>query len=118
MSNRIIDTAAIMDNLGDDLELVIELFKLYLDKYDDYIQGIQSAFDEKSTDLVNRAAHKMKGTLQNLCAIPVVELAYSIEKGALEKGLDFCQEKFVELQELNKQLLAEIQGYVDRNSLD
>ena len=70
----IFDPSQMLQNIGGDEELLIQLVDLFLERQADMMSQIRQALSLGDTVTVERAAHTLKGTAGNLCA-PEVALA-------------------------------------------
>jgi PAS domain S-box-containing protein len=86
----VFDVAAMLRNIGDDTELLEELVKLFLQRYQAMLEAIRAALADRDHAAVEQAAHALKGTASNLCASEVVLSAGQLEAlgrlGALVEG--------------------------------
>jgi len=70
----IFDPAQMLQNIGGDQDLLVQLVDLFLERQADMMSQIRQALSLGDTVTVERAAHTLKGTAGNLCA-PEVALA-------------------------------------------
>jgi HPt (histidine-containing phosphotransfer) domain-containing protein len=86
----IFDTTATLRNIGGDTDLLEELVKLFLQRYQAMLEAIRVALANKDQKAVEQAAHALKGTAGNLCASEVVLYAGQLEAfgrlGTLSEG--------------------------------
>ncbi|MBB5019004.1 PAS domain S-box-containing protein [Chitinivorax tropicus] len=65
--------------MGGDEVLFAQLASLFLSDYHEYVNTLQNALDDKSSDKVMRAAHTLKGMVVNFGLNGVAKLAQSLE---------------------------------------
>jgi len=70
----IFDPSQMLQNIGGDQDLLVQLVELFLERQADMMSQIRQALSLGDTVTVERAAHTLKGTAGNLCA-PEVALA-------------------------------------------
>ena len=73
------DANKMLANIGGDLELFHQLIHLFLDRHRTMVHDIKLAIDRGDNVALQRAAHTMKGTVANLCATDVLEVASQLE---------------------------------------
>ena len=75
----VFDANKMLANIGGDVELFDQLIRLFLDRHRTMALDIKSAIDGRDNVMLQRAAHTMKGTVANLCATEVLEVASQLE---------------------------------------
>jgi signal transduction histidine kinase/CheY-like chemotaxis protein/PAS domain-containing protein len=75
----VFDPAKMLQNIGSDRELFIQLVVLFLDRHDAMLNDIKSALAAGDALSLERAAHTLKGTAGNLCASAVAQAAARLE---------------------------------------
>ncbi len=75
MSNDlpVLDKSVLMSSLGDDQELIREIFDLFTSTTPEIIESLETAADQGNVDLVKRNAHSLKGSAGNIGAIALQE---------------------------------------------
>ncbi len=76
----LMDREAAMERVGNDLELLQEVARLFLEEYPESLQRIRSAIERGSARDLERAAHALKGSVSNFGAKKVVQAALELEK--------------------------------------
>jgi CheY-like chemotaxis protein len=114
----IFDVAATLRNIGDDTDLLEELIKLFLQRYQAMLEAIRAALANRDQVAVEQAAHALKGTASNLCASEVVLSAGQLEAlgrlGTLVEGpmiytqLEKAVLRLVKLLEKRSQLQRDV----------
>ncbi len=86
----VFDARAMLANIGGDEDLFGELICLFLSRQNAMISNIQTAMARGDSAALQHAAHTLKGTAGNLCAVEVVGLASQLEAagrlGTLDKA--------------------------------
>ena len=105
---KIIDFAALLARVENDMTLLEEMVELYLDSSPRLVTEIESGLGKGESETVQRAAHALKGALQNLSATSCAEVALRLEKlgrsGDLEGAGPTLSELKIELDRLQAEL--------------
>ena len=72
------DRVAMLALMGNDTELCAEILQLFLEDAPPMVAAIQSALAEEDLATAGRVAHKLKGSLLNLAARPVADVAHTL----------------------------------------
>ncbi len=75
----VIDEAEMMDMIGDDPELKVELFRSYAEEAPGMLSDIEAALTAEDGEALRQAAHKIKGTLIYIAAKRAADLALQME---------------------------------------
>ena len=108
------DRPAALARVGDDLELLQEIARLFLDDTPNMMSHIEQAIAARDADALGRSAHTLKGCVSNFGAAEVYEAALNLEKlgrnGDLDNardGLDRLRRSLENLRPELEQLAAE-----------
>ncbi len=85
---RPMDEEAALERAGGEHALLVELANMCLADTPDALDSIRSAVHERDGKAIQRAAHKLKGSLLVLAADPASEAAYRLETLGAEDTLD------------------------------
>lgn len=77
--SMIFDKAAILENIGDDRELLDQLMELFLQRYQPMLEDIRATMAQNDHRALEKAAHLLKGVAANLCAPEVVLASSQLE---------------------------------------
>ncbi len=80
----VIELDEMMEMIGGDEELMIELFRSYAEERDSMMADIEAAVSDGDSEAVRQSAHKLKGTLIYLAAKNAADLAYRLEVAGRE----------------------------------
>jgi two-component system sensor histidine kinase/response regulator len=94
----IIDEEELMYRMDNDLDLLSDLYDIFVEDYPTMLKEIEVALVHREPEVLFRAAHSIKGTLSSLSALPATESARKLEKYAKENDLDGAEEEFVQLK--------------------
>ncbi len=83
----VIELDEMMEMIGGDEELMIELFRSYAEERDSMMADIAAAVSERDGEAVRQSAHKLKGTLIYLAAKNAADLAYRLEVAGREGNM-------------------------------
>lgn len=111
----IFDPEEVLEQIGGEKELLIEIIKIFIDTYPDDLDALQKAILEKDAEEVRKAAHRMKGSVSNFGKFEAFETAKSMEHKAREKDLSEMVEKYEELVGHLLSLENEVKRYCDEN---
>lgn len=76
---RAFDPSQMLENIGGDRELFGQLVELFVERHDAMLADIKEALASGNALEVERAAHTLKGTAGNLCALDVAQAAGRLE---------------------------------------
>jgi two-component system, sensor histidine kinase and response regulator len=103
------DTAAALDLVEGDQELLEELAQLFAEECPKAMEEIRNALDAKDAVLLERHAHTLKGSSANIGANGVSAAALALEQEARAGNLAKSQEDFRLLQAAIARLIPELQ---------
>jgi two-component system sensor histidine kinase/response regulator len=93
-----IDWQAAWENLEGDRQLMGELARLFLDDLPKQMEAIRQAAEKTQSYDLERAAHRLKGSVGNFAARPAFEAAFQLEKIARQRALDKVPETLSALE--------------------
>src|SRR5262249_16944454 len=73
------DLEAALNQVDGDRELLLEIIGLYFEERSGLMAGVQHSIERRDSDALERAAHKLKGSVGNFEARPAYEAAYRLE---------------------------------------
>jgi HPt (histidine-containing phosphotransfer) domain-containing protein len=82
-----LDMEDFKNRVGDDIELIMEIFQLYLDDAEKLMTKITLAANKNDIPALKKSAHAMKGTSASISAKAVQERAYELERLCLDEDL-------------------------------
>ena len=82
------DRPAALARVGDDLELLQEITRLFLDDAPNMMSAIEQAIASQDADALGRSAHTLKGCVSNFGAAEAYEAALNLEKLGRTGDLD------------------------------
>lgn len=101
------DLKGALSRVEDDFELLVELAGLFLNDAPAQIDRMRAAIEQGDGEGLYIAAHALKGSAGNFCAVPVAEAARRLEALAHERNLGAAAEVLAVLEiELSRLLLA------------
>ena len=87
-----INMEELMEIMDHNIELVKDCFNDFMSDYLEMLADIKNAIDISDGPLLSECAHKLKGTLTYLAAMPAASLAYTLEvlgkNGDLESSMN------------------------------
>ncbi|MDY7030805.1 MAG: Hpt domain-containing protein [Thermodesulfobacteriota bacterium] len=87
-----INMEELMEIMDHNIELVKDCFNDFVSDYPEMLADIKNAIDISDGPLLSERAHKIKGTLTYLAAIPAASLAYKLEvlgkNGDVERSMN------------------------------
>jgi len=111
--NPVVDRDAVLEKLGGDDELLLEIIDLYLEDTPQVFVTLRAAVEESDAEGVRKAAHRIKGSVGSLAAMRAFEAARDLEKVGREGDLDGLAAAFSLLEAELEQLagaLAELRA--------
>jgi signal transduction histidine kinase/CheY-like chemotaxis protein/ligand-binding sensor domain-containing protein len=108
-----IDWQAAWANLEGDRQLMGELARLFLDDLPKQMQAIRQAAKKTQSYDLERAAHRLKGSVGNFAAKPAFEAAFQLEKIARQGDLDKVPEALSALESQIARLQLALEKWED-----
>jgi len=102
---QVYDRAVALEQVDGDEEFLCELAGVFLDNCPQLIAEINGALETGNCEVLQRAAHTVKGSVGTFCAGPVHDAALKLELIAREEKLDRAPEAFKELEARLAELL-------------
>ena len=106
-----VDFDALLERVENDTTLLEDMIGLYLDSSPRLLTEIESGVQRQDAQAIQRAAHALKGALQNLSAGPSAETALALEKMGRAGDLKSADCTLVELKGELDRLQAELQSW-------
>jgi HPt (histidine-containing phosphotransfer) domain-containing protein len=88
----VLDRETLLENVEGDLEFLHQLVTRFLDYSPDVVSRIEQAFSEGNTQMIEEAAHTIKGAVGSFRAGPAFEAARRLENIASEGNLSEAPE--------------------------
>ena len=98
----------VLEEFDDDVEFLKELAELFIDGLPELMADIKAAISNKDNVLLNKAAHKLKGSVGNFGKNAVYETAFRLESLGEDRSLDDAVELFTVLENEVEQLVNEL----------
>jgi HPt (histidine-containing phosphotransfer) domain-containing protein len=83
-----IDRDRLMERLGGDEQLLIDVVRVFLDDCPVRLAAIKAAVDSRDAERIRTTAHALKGAAANLSAQGLFEAAATLERLGVERRLD------------------------------
>ncbi len=93
-----IDTASALARVEGDVELLMEMVALFLEELPDLLTTLREAVTAGDAGAIERAAHKLKGSVGNFAARPAFEAALKLEVLGRERNLSEAEPAYGELE--------------------
>jgi CheY-like chemotaxis protein len=110
---NVLDFAAFQRLCDDDIDLVNEIAMLFSKTCEETMAVIVQGIAEKDLERVEKAAHKLKSSVGNMCASRALEAAQRVEAAARGADLEKTRDCFTELtREIRflRQALADVKS--------
>jgi len=111
--SRSFDEQAALARVAGDRGLLKEIAGIYLDSYEDMVQGVRDAVSAGDAAALKSAAHFIKGTVSNFEALQATAAARELEQMGNDGQLDGAPAKLVELEREAARLADELSAYRD-----
>ncbi len=115
---RPMDEEAALERAGGEHSLLVELANMCLADTPDALESIRSAVQERDAKAIQRAAHKLKGSLLVLAADPASEAAYRLETLGAEGTLDNVVTALATLEQELERLQPALAKLAESESLE
>jgi two-component system, sensor histidine kinase and response regulator len=99
---------SLLARVENDMALAEEMIDLFLDSSPRLLAEIESGVDRRDSQVIQRAAHALKGALQNLSALPCAQVAMQLENAGRSGELQSTDESLSELKDQLHRLQAEL----------
>ncbi|MEW6313816.1 MAG: response regulator [Pseudomonadota bacterium] len=106
----VFDYGEALARMGDSVELLQEIVKMFIEHHQQYIQDIRDAIASGDAYRVERAAHTLKGTVGNLSAHAAFAAARKLEQTGRMAALDQVPEEFAALEREMTRLLPVLEA--------
>lgn len=83
-----LDKKSILENMGGDEELLIEMAQMYLTEHGEYIQNLEQAISGSDSESLRREAHTLKSLFATFADEAGRELAITVEQQAKSGQMD------------------------------
>jgi len=90
--------SAMLEQTGENEELLVELISYVLDSGPDLLAQVTQAVEARDAEQIQRLAHKLKGTIGVLGTSPCFSAAETVERAGRNNELSTVEEKLVELK--------------------
>ncbi len=108
MAAQLFDRESALARVGDDVELLSELAKIFLDDYPNNLKAIERALAVGDSSSLERAAHSLKGAVANFGAEDVVREAFELERKGRSGDLSHANDNLQRLNLVLEQLEHEL----------
>jgi CheY-like chemotaxis protein len=106
--DRLFDYEGFIERLGGDRELAGEVVEGFFADFDGILEAAGDALEDGDSRELRARAHRLAGSLANISALPLRDLAIEIEKAAMENDLESARARFDEFRDRAKKLRSEL----------
>jgi|SRR5580698_5337307 HPt (histidine-containing phosphotransfer) domain-containing protein len=92
------DKAELLSRVAEDRECLLDLIRTFIEECDSMMFDIQTAIARSDCAMLQRAAHKLKGSVGIFAAKAAFETAFELEQVGQSCQTDHAQEIFVRLE--------------------
>jgi len=103
-----IDSSALMDMFGDDQDMFKEILNDFIDPSQKIIEEIKAGCEQRSTEAVKQAAHKLKSSARSVGANALADLCYELETAGKEDDQDTIDRQISDLDPIMKNIVEYI----------
>lgn len=103
-----VDLKEVLERVGDDRELLKELFQIYADDFKEKRQQLSIAIQQKDFEKIRNIAHGLKGASGNISAKKLHARFLTLEQMAKGQDLALADGLLVEID----QFFRDLQGFV------
>ncbi len=105
------DVDVALKHVEGDRDLLDEIIRIFADQCPKTMYEIQNAIRAVDLPVLERAAHSLKGSASNLCAIGVTQSAAALEESARSGNSSHSREQFEALESEVDKLLRELEAF-------
>jgi two-component system, sensor histidine kinase and response regulator len=108
--DQVIDKKELMDMIDNNVDLLKELIRLYMDNLPKLMSQIKDGVSKKDAALIEHPAHALKGMSYNITAQKIAAAAMTLEKMGRSRELSQAEEMYAILEkeaEILKKVLNE-----------
>ena len=109
----VINVESAKARMDGDESLVIDLAQFFLEDAPKFVKEIEKALEAGHAEVVERAAHSLKGLAANFDAETLATSAMIVEEHGRNENLDQAREQFADLRKSAESVTAAIQAYLD-----
>ena len=95
---NIIDQEEVMERVDGDMELLAEMVDLFFESCPELLSDIRNAIKAENSELLERFAHTLKGSVGNFSAPGAFAAAFKLEKMAQEGRIDSAEDAYTVLE--------------------
>lgn len=110
-SNGVVNLQELKEIMDNDMELIEDCFAEFIKDWPELHNEIKNAISGKNAQVLNEAAHKLKGTLRYLAADPAAEAAFALEAAGRENDWSDIGTMLEELENRCQQLVEYINNF-------
>ena len=110
VEKAVFDREGLLERLGGDTELLIELLEIFVEESREMLVSARSAVTDGDAHRIERAAHSMKGALLNIAADAAADKAFQLEQAGRAGELELCPSLLEELEEELQLLRQELKS--------
>jgi CheY-like chemotaxis protein len=115
---NLIDEKRVLEGLGGDRELFVDVLQLFLQDSERLLQKIQAAGEAKDPVELGHSAHALKGSIANLSSGPAHQYAAELERMGKSGECDSASEVIAKLQDALRQLQGAATQILSHNRID
>ena len=108
LQDQVLERETALARVGGDIELLKEIAGLFLEEYPVALVDILQALATKDANLLERAAHGLKGSVANFGARAAVDAAFQLEQLGRTDKLDLAPPALADLERALACLHAEL----------
>ena len=112
MEKTFFDIDAFLIHTGNDRSFAREIAGESLKIMPEYLGQIHSALDSGDAELIRKAAHKFKGGMRTIFALPAADTAERLEKAAAAGDRLSCDSMRSELDAVTESTVGAIEKYL------
>ncbi|MGH9403237.1 MAG: PAS domain S-box protein [Terriglobia bacterium] len=106
--NATLDREKILDQVGEDEELLAEVVRIFLEEYPPALARLKAAVAARDAKRIMEEAHSLKGSVANFGFEPAVQAALALELMGREGGLASVDKTMGQFEELMNDLVPAI----------
>ncbi len=98
-SKKVLDRREALDRVADDAQILASLIDLFEDELPGMMEAIRGAMKSGDAEALNRAAHRLKGSVSVFGAEAMAEAAFALEQAGRSGDVAATGQRFCELEQ-------------------
>lgn len=107
-NKKVIDTSVLIELIGDDPEVLLEIYQEYLEPTYETLEELKTCFENGDFEGVGQSAHKLKSSSRSIGANDLADLCVELEVAGKEGDLETIKNLYANLKPYSELVFKEI----------